>query len=147
MALLTRLNLAQALELAATTSIRARQATQTNRDLANAGPVPRRRLIQFMGNLSKAAEALTSVAATPGILEYAKNQYANQAYDIVAESTAAASALSSLHSWISTNFPKTGQAWLVNTYNADGDETPLTFTQAQLVPFVAECDAVLAVIE
>jgi len=99
-------------------------------------------------HLASAIPRLNALAATPGLLQYAKDQYNDQAYNVAAEYTAMANAMTAVLNNLVATFPKDG----TNTYlayeiiNGVGQITQRTFTAAQLAPAVALVDTLLATI-
>lgn len=86
-------------------------------------------------------------AATPGIVQYAKDQVNDQAYDVVAEFNAMMTAMQNTLASLIAMFPKDGGGFLLyQKLNANGSFTNRTFTAAQLAPVVTLIDAVIATI-
>jgi hypothetical protein len=78
--------------------------------------------------------ALATCSAVPGVLQYAKDQYDDQAYNIGAEFTAMLGAIDAVIAEIHTSFPvdNSGGELKEKVLNADGSITMRTFTAAQL---------------
>jgi len=101
-------------------------------------------VIQHFGSL---VSILTGLAATPGIVQYAKNEASDQAYDIVAEFQTILAAMISARDTLIGMFPKDGNGFLTyQTLNANGTVATRTFTAAQLAPAVAIIDSVIALL-
>ena len=110
--------------------------------------IPRTRVVGLMGLLAGAIDRLTAAAAVSGIGQYAKDQYADQNLDVVADFQSAVAAATSLRDWIYNNFPTDAGsgAWLATSYDNAGTETVLLFTSAQLSGFRTQADAFLATV-
>ena len=88
-----------------------------------------------------------TLAATPGLAQYAKDQLSDQTYDIVAEFTAMRNAMNSALTNLIGLFPKDGNGFLLyQTIDAAGIISTRTFTAAQVAPAVALVDSVIATI-
>lgn len=88
-----------------------------------------------------------TAAAVPGLAAYARAQYGDAAYDMVAEYQTLRTALVSLRDGIVTLFPKDANGWLLyQQLGADGGLTTRQFTAAQLTTLLVRLDAVLAAI-
>ena len=119
------------------------------RDDSIVGGVPRRRLVNYMERLKRAIDVIDKYSSTPGLLQYARDQYNDQTLDIVADFGTFRSSCNQLKTWVFNTFPKdagTG-AWLVSEFDANGVETQLTFTSAQLSTFVTHCNTLLATMD
>jgi hypothetical protein len=98
-------------------------------------------------HLGRAIADLTSLATTPGLVDYAKSQVDDPAYDVVAEFTAMRAAMVACRDGLISTFPKDGSDFLLyQTFNANGSLATRTFTAAQMAGSVALIDAVLATI-
>jgi len=101
-------------------------------------------VIQHFGSV---VSILTGLSVTPGIVQYAKNEASDQAYDIVAEFQTILAAMISARDTLIGMFPKDGNGFLLyQTLNADGTVATRTFTTAQLAPAVAIIDGVIALL-
>lgn len=126
---------------------RTRVRTVRLRDLAAAGPVDRRALLDFMSEMTGAINSWASANSLSGIVQYARDQFDDPTLDVVAEFSAMRNAATTLRDWIFNNFPKdAGGAWLINSYDNTGNSTSLQFTQAQLTQFIVSADALIATI-
>lgn len=101
--------------------------------------------IQHFGQVN----ALMSVwAGTPGLAEYARSQYDDPAYDVVAEFQSMKNAIENARSTLTAMFPKDANGWLLyQAIQPDGSILNRTFTAAQLANAVTVIDAVLATID
>lgn len=92
-------------------------------------------VIQHFGSV---VDALNTLAATPGIAQYARNQEADQNYDVVAEFTTMMQAFVSVRDTLITMYPKDGNGFLLyQMLNPNGTVSRRVFTAAQLAPAVA----------
>lgn len=137
---------ASQLTLAITTAVQVKSLLETVNADSLAGPIARHRLISVMAELSRAITRFTAVAATPGIVQYAKDQFDDQLYDIGADITAINGAITTLRDWVFSNFPKDAGsgAWLVSSFAQDGAVTELTFSTATLAQYRTNSAAVIA---
>ena len=93
---------------------------------------PRTLVISYMSNLTRQIDVINSLRTTPGLQQYARDQWDDQTLDVPTEFTAVLSAMTQLRDWIFANFPKGGGAWQVYDYDNAGVPVVLTFTPAQL---------------
>lgn len=144
----TTQTLSSALQDAFLTAIRIKAEVQRRRDLSAAGNTARVDYIALQANIDRAITLWNTSAATPGIGQYAKDQYNDPALDIAAEFTAMVNAAVALRQWVFDNIPKdagTG-ALLIYTSDISGRLVPMTVTPAQTAGFRTACDAFLATI-
>lgn len=99
-------------------------------------------------NLAGYRAVLASCAATPGVAQYARDQYDDQTYDVVAEFAAMQDAIDAVISNIVSTFPvaPSGGELREKLLNADGTVTYRTFTAAQLSSLVTLLQALDAAI-
>lgn len=118
------------------TALSAKTQAQTFSAMSAAGPVSRVSVLELQRIIASAITRLDQLSGTPGLVQYARDQFNNQALDIVAEFTAMRAAMITLRDWINANFPRdaTTQAVLTHTYDIDGNPSLLTFTTVQLDP-------------
>lgn len=102
-----------------------------------AGTTSRDQVLALVVNLREWRARLAAAAAVPGVGQFAKDQYANQAYDVVAQFAAMLAAVDAVIAQITGSFPKavSGEV-LERVLNADGSITMGTFTAAQLATLV-----------
>ena len=101
-----------------------------------AGLTQRRELTDYQLDLDRAITLFNIAKATPGMPQYAKDQFDDQNLDIALEFTSMVTEATSLRDWIFNNFPKdVGGAALIETLTINGVLTPLTFNTAQLQEF------------
>lgn len=130
----SQLAAAEAFSIINRTAITAKAQAQAFSVRSAAGPVSRIEVLELQRTIAGAAARLLQLSTTPGLAQYARDQFANQALDVVAEFTAMRAAMVGLRDWIFANFPRdpATQAVLTHTYDVDGVATQLTFTSAQL---------------
>jgi hypothetical protein len=116
-------NLARGTKMTAQGAI-AQFANTTNRD----------QVLTLAVNLREWRIALAAAGAVPGVLQYAKDQYDDQDYNIGTEFTAMLAAIDAVIADIHTSFPvdNSGGEVKERVLNADGSITMRTFTAAQL---------------
>lgn len=88
--------------------------------------------------LMQARDTFTRVASAPGIVDYARAQEADPAYDPVAEFTAMVAALDNVVGWVTGTINGLGKLF---TLNADGSEAQTQFTPAQTATYRAQLQA------
>lgn len=124
-----------------------KQRTQGMLAASNAGPVDGAALINYLRDLVVAKIKLAERAATPGLAAYAQTQYNDPALNIANEYNSMLSAINSTIVWISTNFPKDGNGYLLyEQIGGDGTVSYRSFTTAQLATFRAQLTALIATI-
>lgn len=101
---------------------------------------------QVIAVIQHAAAVLPRFASwtsAPGLEQYARDQEADQAYDVVAEYTAMRNTIRDLRDSLIALFPKDGAGYLLyQKLNADGTFAMRTFTAAQMSATLALFDAV-----
>lgn len=119
-------NLARGLKQTAQNSIAA-FANTTNRD----------QVLALAMNLREWRIALAAAAAVPGVVQFARDQYDDQAYDVAGSFTAMLAAVDDVITGIHAAFPVgAGGEVRERVLNADGSITMRTFTGAQLASLV-----------
>ncbi len=63
--------------------------------------------MEIVANVTRVDALFTSLAATPGLATYAKDQFGSETYDIVAEYNAMKNAFLAIKSWIVSALPST----------------------------------------
>jgi hypothetical protein len=140
--------LEEALDQIVGTAIDLKRRITTIRDLSAAGDTARFTYIRLLQTIKESVDIWDKAASTPGIDQYAKDQFSDPGLDIVAEYTAMKNAAVSLQNWIFTALPTDAGsgAVLLNTVNVNGELGELTFTSAQTQGFRTEADAFIATI-
>ncbi len=124
-------SLSKGLQKAENESIRAKAFATQARNALLAGNVSANAVIQIMTNFKSSIEVWDSVSSLPGIAQYTRDQYDNQAYDVVAEFVAMRTQAVAVRDWVITNFPASGGFIQKDTLQADGAITVRQFTPAQ----------------
>ncbi len=139
--------LSGALQLARHAAVRIKQQTQGLRNLSASGDTDRKLYITLQKNLTSVITEWDITAATPGIAQYARDQFSDQALDVVVEFAAMRSAAIQLRLWIFNNLPTgSGGAVLLQTLDLDGRLTGLTVSSAAATQFRVEADLLIATI-
>lgn len=120
---------------------------QSRSEQFQAGPTNADVLLATFHDVRRIRDSIQAAAGVPGIANYARAQENDPAYDVIAEWTALLSAVASLLSFVTTNFPKDANGYLLEkTFAADGTYVFRTFTSAQLAGLVSAIAAVVALI-
>jgi hypothetical protein len=85
-------------------------------------------------------------ASVTGLGQYAKDQFGNQALDIVAEFNAMTSAVDACGTWINSNVPKDGSGYLLKDKLTVSGVDVRTFTSAATAGLRTQIDSLLATI-
>lgn len=113
-----------------------------------AGSVSARGIALLGNDLQSQDDRLSSLESAPGLLQYARDQYDDQAFDIAAEFTAFRAAVASTIAWIDTNLPKSaGGRWLEVEEIVSGRVIERTLTPAQTVGLRVELTLLIATID
>lgn len=143
----TQISASQAFKSLQTQALGTKQYLQTQRALmvaptCNSG-VPLA-VIQHLGQV----DALMTVwAATPGLAAYARAQYDDQTYDVVAEFNTMKTAITSAKDTLIAMFPKDASGFILyQTIQPNGSIAFRTFTAGQLAGAVTQIDSVIATI-
>lgn len=145
MAFPTALTAAESFGKVQATARRMQTAIQQLHDQSAAGNTAVVTYVQMINNIHGAVTLWDSLAATPGLVQYARDQYNDQTLDIVAEFQAMRAAVIGLRNWIFANIPKdANDVPLLQTLNADGTLSDRTVTPAQTAGFRTQAQAVLA---
>lgn len=84
--------------------------------------------------LKNADAQFASLAATPGLAEYAAAQEDDPAYDVAAEFTAMRGTIAAVLSWMDANVPTSVTAVAPTAWTQSGPLIATTFTPAQTTP-------------
>jgi hypothetical protein len=101
-------------------------------------------VLNLMRGIKIARDQLSAYAAAPGIDVQAREQYNDPALNFSTELTAIVTACDNCLSWVSANFPKDANGWLLKDKIVDGAIDNRVFTQAQLVTFSTTLGTLLA---
>ena len=100
-----------------------------------AGNVGSNDILNVYIQLTNLRNALASLSATPGIAAYAQIQKADDQLDIAAEFTAMLNAIDSTTTWVTNNFPKDGNGYLLARTLGPTGPVDRLFTPAQTATF------------
>ena len=78
-----------------------------NWDTKLAGNITAIEAMEIVANVNRVDTLLTTLAATPGLATYAKDQFGSGTYDIVAEFTTMKNAMIAIRNWIVSALPST----------------------------------------
>lgn len=115
--------------------------TQWSANLA--GNITALQAIQIADHCRAVLAAFNTAASVPGLGEYAKAQYSDANYDIVASYTAMVSSINGVLSWLNTNLP----AGSVSVVSGSASLTSTSYTPAQTAGLLAKVNLVIAAIE
>lgn len=142
--------LAAALISAQGTAATLKYLAQSTATACAAGPVSANLLLQMMDTLVRSKAIFNTVAATPGILQYAKDQYNNQSLSISTQFTNMISAIDAAATQIAGDIPKgtAGQGgWmLTQKFAADGSVSVRAFSSVETAAIVTALNALVATI-
>ena len=120
----------------------------TQRAAMTTSPVSATVPLAIIQHLATVIPQITTLAATPGLVEYARSQLNDPTYDVVAEFQAMRALMVSTLDNLITMFPKDGSGYLLyQTMNSNGILVTRIFGTAQLAPAVALIDTLIASIE
>lgn len=105
-----------------------------------------RTIIDTHSVFNDALEKMVVLAATPGLPQYAKDQYFDETYDVVGDYVIMRDALEGVRDWIETNIPDdAGDGFVANKY----EYTIYTAAQhgAILADLLSELDAFIASVD
>lgn len=137
-----------ALDSVTVVALRLKGLAQTLRTQSAAGSTPRRSYIALQRQIQIGLDQWAVAAAVPGLAQYAKDQYADQNLDIVAEYQAMRSAAEALRDWIFSAIPTDAGsgAALLEVYDQGGNPTDIMVTTGQSAGFRTAADTFLATI-
>lgn len=123
------------------------QITLNLRNEAESFSVGANKIDQYVGQLKNIKADLELLKTTTGLGQFAKDQEADQSYDVVAEYNAMAAQLDLTIQWAIDNLPKDGSGYeLTYTRDSAGNKIPRQFSPAQTATFRTQLDALLATI-
>lgn len=147
MALPSRQPLSEVLSEARRTWANTRSACVTARQQSAAGPVQAHRVVALYDQLRRDAVHFRRIAATPGLADYARAQYADEGVDVAADFAAMANAIDTTVSWISAALPRDADGYpALHQINEDGSIVQRTFSSAQTAGLRTRLDAIIATI-
>jgi hypothetical protein len=137
--------LARALTSAQDTARGLKQQAQDVRAACAAGPVSAVVLLELYQRLTDAKARFQATQQVPGILQYARDEFANPALDVLAEFTAMTTATMNAAAWVTANFPASGGFILAAQLTATG-VSYRQFTSLQTAGLLPVLDALTATI-
>lgn len=124
-----------------------KQRTQGILTASNAGPVDGAAIVNYLRDLVVAKTKLNERASVPGLAAYAQTQYNDPTLNITTEYNNMLTAINNTIVWISTNFPKDANGYLLyEQIGGDGTVAYRSFTTAQLATFRTQLTALIATI-
>jgi hypothetical protein len=111
-----------------------------------AGPVSANLIVELYLRLVQANTRFTAAAAVTGLGQYAKDQFSNQALDVVAEFTAMSTAVVACGTWIINNMPKDAGGYLLKDQLTPAGVSVRSFTSAETAGLRTQLDALLATV-
>lgn len=118
------------------------------RDQSAAGAISADLIIDWVHEQKNRKDAMAALAATPGLVAYAKNQEDDGTYDVVSEYNAMITGIDTVIEWVDSNFPQDGSGYLLKDQMAvDGTITPRAFSTAATAGMRTELDALIALID
>jgi len=129
-----------------------KRSANSFRDMAVAGSVRTDDLFNGLVNhLFQIRQGLAKAQATPGMAQYAKDQFNDPAYDVAAEFTTMMAEINTMTAFLEANYP-TGPGGHLQTRLFVGDGSGATVSDtitnpSQLTALITRLDALIAVIE
>lgn len=143
-------DLAMAWARARTTAASIKSRATALRNAAQAGSIGSSAILDFATMLADAKLALQRSASTGGIAAYAQEQVNDNTINVATEFSTMMASLDSITSWITINFPKDGNGFLLAVQFA-GDGTGRTtdrqFTAVQTAGLRTALDSLIATID
>ena len=126
-----------------------KQIAQDLRTASAAGNIIARRPVTVMESLTQMRAQLITLAAVPGIGDYAKTQFGDSGLDIGAEWLAMRTQLDAVILWVATNIPKdtVSNRWILTEEIVNGLRVDRTFTPAETATMRTVLDALIATID
>ena len=89
-------------------------------------------VLEYHSNLKSKSDRLSTLAATPGLVQYAKDQFDDQTFDVTAEFLAMMTEMQNVLDWIRANLPVSADGFVEEKkIEADDSVTPKTFLVGQ----------------
>lgn len=101
-------------------------------------------VINIMRGLQTSYDIINTAKTTPGLAQYAKDQLGDAALDIAAEVNATLAAMASAVTWITNNFPKDANGYILKDKILNGALDVRAFTPAQMAGLKTQLNAILA---
>jgi len=103
------------------------------------------RLMDLVQTLAETTAAMTTAAATPGIVQYARDQEDDQSYNVAAEFTSLQALIDAAIVTITNAIPKSNPGDYLALYTLSGtNQVARTFTVGQMAAIKTELDGIIA---
>ncbi len=114
---------------------------------SSTGNITAAEIIAFHGNLKRNLDRLNEIKDIPGLPQYAKDQFDDQAFDIVVEFAAMITEIDATLEWVRANLP-TSVAGFVESIllETDATQTDKVFTAGQTATLRTQLDLLVATI-
>lgn len=120
--------------------------TQSLRNASAAGNIHAMQIIDWFVSIGGLRTQLSNLSSAPGLAGYAKTECADVNYDVAAEFTAMLAAIDTSLAWVTTNFPKDGNGFILSHTFVAGVYTARTFTTGETATLRTVLDALIATI-
>ncbi len=134
--------LADSLLDAQTVVKRVKRGSQGIHTRSTNGDIISRGIFSYTTMLADSLDELNALKAVPGITQYAKDQFGDQALDIVVEFNAVVAAIQAVIDWVGVYFPANGGYVQAQSYSG-GRLTDRPFTTAQMAAFRTEIQTLI----
>lgn len=130
------------------TMIQLKDFAARQRDRMAAGSVPSTTILDdLFVRLRQAKTQLQSAASVPGLAEYARAQKSSDTLDVVTEFQAVVAAIDAVTAWITANFPKDANGFLLARTLGESGPVDRQFTSAATATLRTQLDALIATID
>ena len=113
---------------------------------SQAGTLFSSRIFQLLDRLADCEAVFTAARAVPNIGSYVQAQKGNASLDVVAEFNAVLAAITNVKDWITANFPKDANGFLLAQTFSGTLRVDRTFTVGSTATLRTQLDALIAVI-
>lgn len=142
----SREQLADGLSEARSIARTVKRGSQRLHDASAAGDISARGIVIYMDDIQVANDRLAILRVIPGLAAYAKEQYDDAGFDIVAEFVAMTVAIDTVVAWINANIPQ-GPRWLEIEEAVNGRLVERMLSPAQTASLRPELLALIATID
>lgn len=141
----SQLLLAEGLRSAQRTALQIKAYAVKTNALMSAGPVSANVVLTVMSNMKDAIIEWNAIRQLPGIGQYAKDQFNDQALDVVAEFTTMREAAIDVRDWVINTFPVSDPGGFLERVmlESDGSITTRTFSVLLTEPLRTKLDALI----
>lgn len=101
-------------------------------------------VINIMRSLQTSYDIINGLKSSPGLGQYAKDQFGDAALDIAADLNATLTAVAAAVTWITTSFPKDASGYILKDKIVNGAIDNRIFTPAQMANLKTQLNAILA---